>query len=148
MGWQTRGRERARKRGWGGHSGTPSGGRTKRMRGRLERRIGTRNEKKRREKKRISGGRLRKLLGEHSRQTPPVALSADEDGWRFYSRGRENARALSWYETAVRVSENPLEGNGIANVKTETVRTNDTDKERENVERGSLTVWCGGANER
>lgn len=30
-----------------GMSGTPSGGRTRRMRGRLERRIGTRNEEKR-----------------------------------------------------------------------------------------------------
>lgn len=35
------------------------------------------------------------LLGEHSRQTPPVALSADEDGWRFCSGERWRDRVGS-----------------------------------------------------
>ena len=51
-----------------------------------------RSRRGRRWRRRRSRRRRRKLLGEHSRQTPPVVLSADEDGWRLSSTARERKR--------------------------------------------------------
>lgn len=57
-----------------------------------EKRRSRRKSRRRRWSTRRSRRRRRKLLGEHSRQTPPVALSADEDGWRLSPPQRERKR--------------------------------------------------------